>query len=108
MVNPDGTVGRPGVDFTLLFVDGHVINIQGTGYFSGRLHLNDASGAVFGSGLHNPHGAEIHYVLRDHGPALKDIVREQITTGNGGCSNFGGGGDYVCVDFQIAFYNVPE
>lgn len=38
-----------------------------------------------GSELTNPHGAEIHFVVRTHGPALPGQADEQTTTLNGGC-----------------------
>ena len=61
---------------------------------------------VFGNGLHNPLGAEVHFALRDHGPANSDpaLLDAQLNVGNGGCSNFGGSGDYACRDFQLAIF----
>lgn len=38
-----------------------------------------------GADLTDPHGAEIHFVVRTHGPAIPGLVHEQITTLNGGC-----------------------
>lgn len=104
--NADGTVGRAGTDFTLLGLGGHVIGSSGTQTFSGSIAKNTAPQVVFGNGLNNPLGAEIHFALRDHGPASADPVtlNAQLTSGIGGCRNFGGTGTYLCRDFQIALF----
>lgn len=69
------------------------------------------SGVLLGHGLHDPLGAEIHFVLRDHGPDQEGI-EDETTTINGGCDPlthvglpvFGPGwgtpGNYPCVDPQ--------
>lgn len=38
-----------------------------------------------GNELADPMGAEIHFVVRTHGPAIPDLVEEQISTLHGGC-----------------------
>lgn len=38
-----------------------------------------------GDGLTDPHGAEVHFVVRTHGPAIPGLVAEQTSTLNGGC-----------------------
>lgn len=51
----------------------------------------DREGTMFymripsGEQLMDPRGAEIHFVVRTHGPAIPDLVEEQISTLNGGC-----------------------
>ena len=42
---------------------------------------------LIGDGLTNPEGAEIHLVLRYHGPKIQGHVDEQIHTFAGGCSH---------------------
>jgi len=39
-------------------------------------------------GLTNPQGAEVHLVLRSHGPRIPGQVAEQRTTFAGGCEFF--------------------
>ncbi len=65
--------------------DGAVAPQWGRKNFRGTVAQYDASGSVFGDGLDNPETAEIHQVLRSHGAAIQGLVREQITTFNGGC-----------------------
>lgn len=69
-------------------------------------------GVLAGHGLHNPEEAEIHFVLRDHGPRQEGLEDEQISTINGGCDpatheglpvfgpGWGAPGDYACHDPQ--------
>lgn len=38
-----------------------------------------------GEELTDPMGAEIHFVVRSHGPAIPGMIDEQTTTLNGGC-----------------------
>jgi len=69
------------------------------------------AGVLLGHGLHNPMGAEIHFVLRDHGPD-QEGVEDETSTINGGCDpathqglpvfapGWGTPGDYACYDPQ--------
>ena len=106
--NPDGTVGRPGTDFSLMGLGGHIIDDSGSQLFVGSIMKGTAPQVVFGNGLNDPMNAEIHFALRDHGPASSDpaTLDMQLNVGNGGCLNFGGSGDYPCVDFQLALMGV--
>jgi hypothetical protein len=49
------------------------------------LHLNDEDE---GFGLLNPRGAEVHYVIRFHGPVNPAAMSEQIHSYGGGCVDF--------------------
>ena len=76
----------------VLFATGHVVGNNGKGNFSARLNEGDNSGSVnslFGipdnDGLRDSQAAEIHLVLRTHGPALPGMVNEQIGSYTGGC-----------------------
>lgn len=52
-----------------------------------RLERNKAPCEVrFGPGLLRPRRAELHIVLRGHGPAVAGEVAEQISSLNGGCT----------------------
>ncbi len=83
--------------------DGSVVSNDGTARYRGMLEQNDATGAVFGNGLDNPATAEIHYVIRSHGPAIPGLIKEQTTTFNGGClegqANIG-----QCTNVQFAIH----
>lgn len=76
----------------VLFATGHVVGNNGKGNFSARLNEGDNSGSVnslFGipdnDGLRDSQAAEIHLVLRTHGPAIPGMVNEQIGSYTGGC-----------------------
>lgn len=104
--------------------DGTFVTGNGTTTFSGHRPANttpcltepvvvdeDCSGVLAGHGLHNPLEAEIHFVLRDHGPDQEE-VDDETSTINGGCDPatheglpiFGPGwgtpGTYACFDPQ--------
>ena len=58
--------------------------------FAGELRTGDS--------LTNPHGAEIHLIVRTHGPVIRGLRREQITTLNGGCP------PNTCANVQLAVH----
>jgi hypothetical protein len=70
----------------VLGATGNVIGDNGEGHFSAVLTTGENPNTVFGPGLLNPLTAEIHLVLRTHGPVNPDALDEQIITINGGCA----------------------
>jgi len=52
---------------SFVYAAGHQIGDSGQATFSARLATGDTSGALWGPGLINPTGADIHLVVRDHG-----------------------------------------
>ena len=94
------------VEGDVLFGTGHVVGENGKGNFSSRLNENDESGSIsdiFGlpmaSGLHNAQEAEVHLVLRYHGPAIPGKIDEQIHTYEAGCGD--------CEDILAAIF-IPK
>ena len=81
--------GIPAVNASVLFATGGVVTDNGVGHFRAHLEENDLSGEVlFGPGLTTAEGAEIHYIVRYHGPAgAGDVLTAQTTTFGGGCTN---------------------
>lgn len=81
--------GDPAVEGTVLYAAGHVIGGSGVGNYGAHLSVGDTSGVLLGAGpgLTNPRGAEIHLVVRSHGPAIPRLVAEQISTFGAGCNN---------------------
>lgn len=82
------------VEVELLYGGGHVVGNNGIGNFSAHLNEDDVSGSInylFGlppaGGLQsgNSLGAEVHFVLRSHGPSIPGMVNEQIGGYLGGC-----------------------
>ena len=52
---------------SIVYAAGHVVGGSGTAAFAGHLSTADVAGALFGPGLINPLGADIHLVAHDHG-----------------------------------------
>jgi len=98
----------------VVYVAGNVAGGSGKATFSGRRAAGDNSGSVFAQlsapapGITDPHGAEMHLLVRDHGPAIPGQIPNQIMTFGGGCtleSSFGlGDGDYTCEDIQFSIH----
>lgn len=71
--------GDPRVQSSLVYAGGHVIGGGGVGDYGAHLGVRDTGGALFGPGLLNPRGADIHLVVHDHGPADPAIgVNDEI------------------------------
>ena len=98
----------------VIYVAGNVVGSNGTATFSGRRAAGDNSKSLFAQlgapapGLIDPHLAEMHLVVRDHGPAIPGQISSQIQTFEGACtggSSFGlGTGDNVCEDVQFSIH----
>jgi len=81
------------VEVEVLNAYGHVADERGgIGTFTANLKENDNSESVnpvFGlpyyGGLHDAQTAEIHLVLRSHGPAIRGKVYDQMSSYEGGC-----------------------
>ena len=80
------------VEVQLLYAAGHISGNNGKGNFSAHLKENDDTGSIhelFGlpnfGGLQDAQKAEIHAVLRSHGPKIPGQVSEQINSYEGGC-----------------------
>ncbi|MGE3719946.1 MAG: hypothetical protein AB7G07_16260 [Bauldia sp.] len=100
--------GAPEVEGTVLYAAGAIIGPDGSGHFSAYLPTGDTSHVTFGlgPGLTRPWGADIHAVVRDHGPAQAGLLGQQIGTFGGGCldapEGAGTAGNFECVDLQFA------
>lgn len=102
--------GDQKVEGTVLRAAGHVIGGSGVGNYGAKLSVGDTSGVLMsaGPGLTNPQGAEIHLVVRTHGPAIPKLIDEQLSTFGGGCNNVPPGtgtpGPNTCKNLQIAVH----
>ena len=86
MVNPDGSIGTPGVNVSSLWVTGTVSDRAGRASFRIRAEKNQAPGEIlYGPGLTDPIDSEIHFIARTHGERLRDCINEQLSTFTGGC-----------------------
>jgi hypothetical protein len=95
------------VDASLLWAAGAVVGDTGEATFESYRAKGDTTGAVVlpgmrnpPSGLTRPRTAEIHLVVRNHGPARPEYVEEQTHTMNGGCDV--GQPNFPCKDEQYA------
>lgn len=79
------------VEVDALYAAGHVVGNSGKGNFSGSLKESDTSGSINdlfalpAYGLQDARTAEVHLVLRDHGPKIPGQVNDQINFYPGGC-----------------------
>ena len=105
----------------ILYADGKVIrnapinaSWRDSYYFAHR-RVGDTDGsivpALFGApalGLEDARKAEVHLVLRTHGPVIPEMEQEMISTFAGGCDGFpealGKAGPNTCVDIQFAVH----
>jgi hypothetical protein len=118
----DGPDGPTGVEPGCVYADGSIVGGNGSARFHDRLTVGESRDscidffveAVDGlegedHGLTNPAGAEVHLVVRSHGPRIPGMVAEQRSTFAGGCTNFLGAGEVAdepgdCSDLQFAVF----
>ena len=107
----DADFGNPDVEASIMNATGRVADATGNGTFSaflpvGFMHSEPASGngrQLLGPGLQNATGAEIHVVIRCHGPWSGNI--EQISTVAGDCLN--AASPSGCYDAQAIVFPLP-
>lgn len=99
---------RPAEPATI-WAAGGVAGAGGARTFTGNLATGDTTHDIMPleEGLTDPAGAEIWFVVRDHGPSMDGS--DQTTTFNGGCANYvpGLGGTpwtYTCRNSQLATF----
>jgi hypothetical protein len=118
----DGPHGPTGVEPSCVYADGSIVGGNGGARFHDRLRIGgtrdscidffvDAVPELQGQdhGLTNPQGAEVHLVVRSHGPILPGQVPEQRGTFAGGCEEFLAPGEAdlepgQCSDLQFALF----
>jgi hypothetical protein len=92
---PGSVVNDVGVE--VMYAGGHVVGNNGKGNFSGHLNAGDDTPesmntsfgfpSVGGLAVGNTFDAEVHIVLRTHGPVVPGLVNEQISSYGGGCDD---------------------
>ena len=78
-------LSRVDVNSSIMYAAGHVVGDGDADNLAGSRGVGDTDGVIAGPGLLNPRGAEIHVVVRNHGGAIPDLIKEQISSFNGGC-----------------------
>jgi len=100
--------GDPAIKSSVLYAAGNVIRENGKGSYGAMLMVNDTKGALFGPGLTNPHGVDVHLIVRSHGSLIKGLVKEMISTFGAGCKNIPSGtgtqGPNTCEDLQFSVH----
>jgi len=98
----DGTdLANPDVAGDVIYGAGHVVGPNGTANFAAHLNEGDSGGSLFpqpSPGLIDAETAEIHIVVRSHGPFIPGMIPEQIHTVEGDCD------PNVCEDVQFAIH----
>lgn len=103
----DTDFGNPatGVDFG--YAAGSIVGGQGTATFAAHLNENDPDGFLFsGLGLQDARAAEVHAVVRTHGPAVPELINDQLHSFMGGCMP-GEANEGLCEDLQAVILRVP-
>lgn len=77
---------------------GRVVGSDGPATFSGRLAAGALRDNLAGGPLQNPLGAELHLILRYHGPKIPGLVDDQIHTAGAACP---------CADIALAVVLPP-
>jgi hypothetical protein len=87
-----------GVGSSVAFATGNVVDASGEGGFAAHLSEGDTNGALFGPGLLDSRAAEVHLIVRYHGPVIPALMPAQINSVGGGCFVF------ACDDVQAAVH----
>lgn len=88
-------VGSDAARNDMMYAAGLVAGGSGKATFAGRRSVGDLSGSANGPvglaayGLEDPYGAEIHFVVHDHGSMLPEYMPDMIQTIDGGCFDAG-------------------
>ena len=107
--------GTAQAEVSVLWATGGIIGPDRMGHFSASLGLGLESAAgqvIYGDGLTNPMGADVHMIVRYHGPAVwsdADALLGQMSSFQGECtpgSSLGvGSGSFDCFDPQATVHN---
>jgi len=90
---------------SLQVIDGAIADADGVAQLRNTVGLgvDGAAGqVVFGGGLTNVAGSEVHFLTTDKGLPIEGRLEEQLTTFGGGC-DVG-----PCVDLQFALFRGPD
>lgn len=104
LFNPDGTLNlNPNANISMLFADGAMTDADGNVNFNAVLPVGRALGELLaGPGLVDPRKAEIHIVVRAHGPLDPIRAYEQLSTFEP--HPILGGTCVLCEDVQVTIH----
>ena len=92
---------NPDVQAVALWGSGQIAGADGTADFGAFRAVGDLTGLEPGNGtvgLVNPFKAEIHLVVRSHGPAIPALLSQQLSKFDGGCP------PNTCMNLQAAMH----
>ncbi|MGH3716479.1 MAG: hypothetical protein ACRDT4_23910 [Micromonosporaceae bacterium] len=103
---------NPAVAASVQYAGGRIVGESGNYTVGSYLGEGDRAGCPFGAdlcaGLIDSHEADVHFVVRSHGPALAEYLPGQIKSFGGACGNvpeeLGGGGPNTCADLQFSVH----
>jgi hypothetical protein len=81
-------LSNPEVQGSLVNATGRIVGTDGSAEFGAYRAAGDTTNTHTGSGLLNAFKAEIHVVVRTHGPAMtgdSETLKQQLSLFNGGC-----------------------
>ncbi len=103
--------GNPYISSSVLFAAGNIVGESGQASFGATLDVDQLPSGhgqhIWGPGLTDSEKAEVHLVIRDHGPEQPGLEESQVTSFGGGCtsvsdpSGTGPEGPYACADVQF-------
>lgn len=95
-----------GPDGSVFWATSGVVDETGVGHFRAFIEEGLPEGQrLRGTGLNNAEGAEVHFIIRYHGPLSDDpdTAISQLTTSGGGCNI-----PMVCYEPQAGRFRLPE
>jgi len=74
-----GDFSNPAVQASVMYAAGHVVDSNGIAGFGAGLSIGELTRVVlFGPGLTNSLGADVHLVVHDHGPTEPSLMPDEI------------------------------
>lgn len=115
----EADLANPDVDASVFFAAGHVIGGSGRANYGAGLPQDrltvdpdpDANQLIVGDGiLKDARGAEVHLVLRTHGPKIPHLVHQMVQTFDAGCTTAPPAlqGPNTCENLQASAHLPPE
>jgi len=98
VMNPDALENA---QISIQYATGGVVDADGKGDFAAAVGTGNVPGVIAGPGVVNPETAEVHLIVRTHGPVIADAFDAQITTFGGGCEPMDAP---PCQDVQFAVH----
>jgi hypothetical protein len=93
--------GLENANISIQYATGGLVDAEGNGNFAAAVGVGNVPGVIAGPGLIDPQTAEVHLVVRSHGPVIADALDAQIMAFGGGCEPADAP---PCADVQFAMH----